>query len=245
MKTARTAIAIALLGCASLAQAEYSATTTLVTDYVFRGISNTDGDPAIQGSLDYSHDNGFYAGAWASNVKFRENAGVDAADTVDEASIEIDYYAGFASEFANGVAWDTGALLYTYPGAESDLEYDYWEAFGSLSYAYEAVSLAPEVGVEVYYSPEYFGEIGKTWYASGTLALALPNEFGLGLTVGKQWFKDDSDLDYSDWKVAIGRSLAGFDVELAYTDTDLDKSDCDDTDICEGRVIFSVSRTLD
>lgn len=77
---------------------------TLTTDYVFRGISNTDGDPAIQGSLDYEHDTGFYAGVWASSVKFRENAGAAAVDTVQEATIEIDYYAGFASEFDSGVS---------------------------------------------------------------------------------------------------------------------------------------------
>lgn len=99
----KSLITASLVACASMVQAEFSATTTLASDYVFRGISNTDGDPAIQGSMDYEHESGFYAGVWASNVKFRENAGEDAVDTVDEASIEIDYYAGFASEFDNGI----------------------------------------------------------------------------------------------------------------------------------------------
>ena len=158
-----------LVACTGLAQAEFSATTTLASDYVFRGISNTDGDPAIQGSMDYEHESGFYAGVWASNVKFRENAGEDAIDTVDEASIEIDYYAGFASELENGISWDLGALYYSYPGSEKSFEYDYWEAMGALGYAFEDLTLEPEIGTELYYSPEYFGNGGAATYVAATL----------------------------------------------------------------------------
>ena len=227
----------------SLAHAGFSATTTLASDYVFRGISNTDGDPAIQGSFDYEHETGLYAGAWASNVKFRENAGMDAVDTVQEATIEIDYYAGFAGEFGNGISWDIGALYYSYPGAENDLDYDYWEAMGALGHTFEALTLEPEIGAEVYYSPEYFGNSGDATYVSGMLGLSLPREFGLNFSIGRQWFHDDSSLNYTDWKVGITRTLRGFDLEVAYTDTDLSKADCDDTDICEGRAVLSISRT--
>jgi uncharacterized protein (TIGR02001 family) len=178
-------------------------------------------------------------------VKFRENADVDAADTVDEASIEIDYYAGLASEFENGISWDIGALYYTYPGSEDSLDYDYWEAMAGLGYAFEAVTLEPEIGVEVYYSPEYFGNSGDATYASGMLGLSLPHDFGLNLSIGKQWFEQDSSLDYSDWKLGLARALGGFELELAYTDTSLSKAECDDTDICDGRVVFSIAGTFE
>ncbi len=237
-------LAAALMACTGLALAEFSATTLLATDYVFRGISNTDGDPAIQGSLDYAHDSGFYAGAWASNVKFRENADVDAVDTVEEASIEIDYYLGLASEFENGIYWDVGALYYSYPGSEEALDYDYWEVMGALGYAFERLPLGPEVTVELYHSPDYFGGIGDATYASGSVALTLTDLVGLGITYGKQWFDDDSSLDYSDWKIGISTSLSGFELELAYTDTDLSKADCDDLDICEGRALLSIARSF-
>ncbi|MBT8117047.1 MAG: TorF family putative porin [Gammaproteobacteria bacterium] len=238
-------IAAILLACTGLAQAEFSATTLLASDYVFRGISNTDEDPTIQGSLDYEHENGFYAGVWASNVKFRENAGVPAAATVEEASIEIDYYAGFASEFESGIYWDAGALYYSYPGAEDSLDYDYWEAMATLGYAFEEAALGPEIGVELYHSPEFFGKSGDASYAAGMLDLSLPGDFGLGFSAGKQWFHDDSSLDYTDWKVAITKSLEGFDFEVAYTDTDLSKADCGGLDICEGRAVVSIARTTD
>lgn len=244
MNYLKIVIATTLATATSLAQAGFSSTTTLASDYVFRGISNTDEDPTIQGSLDYEHDSGFYGGIWASNVKFRENAGVPAANTVDEASIEIDYYAGFASEFEAGISWDVGALYYSYPGAESSLDYDYWEAMGALGYAFEDAALAPEIGIEVYHSPEYFGKTGDATYVAVMLGLSLPADFSLGFSVGKQKFHDDSTLDYSDWKVGIGKSLGGFDLELAYTDTDLNKVDCGG-DICEGRAVLSISRTSD
>ncbi|MDQ7072995.1 MAG: TorF family putative porin [Gammaproteobacteria bacterium] len=76
----------------------------LSTDYVWRGYSQTDNDPAISGSFDYAHASGFYAGTWASNVSF-------ATDT----DIEIDVYAGFGGELDNGLGWDIGWLRYIYP----------------------------------------------------------------------------------------------------------------------------------
>ena len=98
--------------------------------------------------------------------------------------------------------------------------------------------------VEVYHSPKYFGKSGDATYAAGMLGLVLSGEFGLGFSVGKQWFHDDSSLDYTDWKVAVSKSLEGFDFEVAYTDTDISKVDCG-SDICEGRAVFSISRTTE
>ena len=73
--------AVLLLWLPGLAGAEVYATLTSTSDNVSRGISDTAGDPAIQGAFDYSHDSGIYAGLWASNVKFRENADVPADET--------------------------------------------------------------------------------------------------------------------------------------------------------------------
>ena len=245
MNDYRPLIAAALIACSTQTPAEFSGTVTLATDYVFRGISNTDEDPAIQGSMDYEHDSGWYAGIWASNVKFRENADVDAVDTVAEATIEIDYYAGFASEFGNGISWDIGANLVTYPGSESALNYDYWEAMGALGYAFEEVALEPEIVGEVYYSPDYFGNSGDATYVNAMLNLTLPSDFGLNFSAGRQQFKEDSSFDYNDWKAGITKSIAGFELELAYFDTNLSKSECDDEDICSSRVVFSITRPID
>lgn len=89
-----------------------SANVGVVSYYIFRGISQTRGGPAIQGGVDYSHSSGFYASAWASNinwVKDQQDKSVPA---------EIDVYGGFKNTFA-GDDWnyDLGVITYNYPGS--------------------------------------------------------------------------------------------------------------------------------
>ena len=234
----------ALITCTAQAHAEFSGTVLMATDYVFRGISNTDGGPAIQGSFDFEHDSGIYAGIWASNVKFRENADVDAVETVQEASIEIDYYAGMASELDNCFSWEVGAQLVTYPGAEEALNYDYWEALLALGYSFDQVALEPELIGQAYFSPDYFGNSGDATYLSGLVYLYLPGDVGLNLSIGRQTFEEDASLDYADTKIGITKALAGFEFELAYTDTNIPIEDCAGLDICSGRVVFSIARPI-
>lgn len=213
-----------------------SANVGLTTDYVFRGISQTDENPALQASVELSHASGFYLGIWGSNVDFNDG---------DEAEVEIDYYAGFASELTDELSWDAGVLYYSYPGASSDLDYDYWEGKLGLAYSLGDVAMTPTFGVEAYYTPEYFGNTGDATYLIGTLGLALTEELELSAGVGYQSFSESGLVDYTDWKLGLATEMAGIEMELAYTDTDLEKSDCGDTDICEGRILFTVSKSFE
>ena len=70
MKLTHGLAALVLLASATAANAEVTGTLTAVSDYNWRGVTQTSMDPALQGSIDYAHDSGFYAGAWASNVDF-------------------------------------------------------------------------------------------------------------------------------------------------------------------------------
>lgn len=79
--------------------AQLSANASVTTNYVFRGVTQTDDGPAIQGGLDYNHENGLYAGAWASNM---------------EEGLEIDVYAGFTKSINPDVNIDLGLLFYNY-----------------------------------------------------------------------------------------------------------------------------------
>ncbi|MFB3115989.1 MAG: TorF family putative porin, partial [Gammaproteobacteria bacterium] len=95
-------MASAIIVSAPMVQAdsphEFSANVALSTDYLFRGISQTDGNPAISGGFDYSYSPvGIYAGIWASNVDFSGCCG-------DDDNIEIDYYGGIGGDFGNGVS---------------------------------------------------------------------------------------------------------------------------------------------
>ena len=87
MKLTQGLAAVVLLASASIAQAEITGNASVVSDYNWRGITQTAGDPAIQGGIDYAHDSGFYAGAWGSNVDF--------GDCCDE-NVETDLYFGWS-----------------------------------------------------------------------------------------------------------------------------------------------------
>ena len=122
----------------------------LTTDYTFRGVSQTDESPAIQGGLDLSSGS-FYLGTWASNINF------GTGDT----NLELDVYGGY--KFAAGpVAFDVGIIGYLYPSASDDAaELDYWEG-----YIKPSIALSDQVtlGGAIYYSPEFTGETGDGWY---------------------------------------------------------------------------------
>ena len=86
----------------------------VVSDYRFRGIRQTSGKPALQGGVDFSHKNGFYLGAWGSNVKW-----VKEVNGATKGSYEIDLYGGFKGEITPGLNFDVGAITYQYPGNNS------------------------------------------------------------------------------------------------------------------------------
>src|SRR6267143_4725857 len=83
---------------------------TLVTDYRFRGISQTLGKPAFQGGFDYAHASGFYLGNWNSNVS--EAAGYPGGN------LEMDFYGGYKRAFGD-YGLDVGLLEYYYPGSKA------------------------------------------------------------------------------------------------------------------------------
>ena len=111
-----------LVGLLSLPTfASVSANVTLATDYVWRGLGQTAGEPAIQGGFDYSSDGGFYAGIWGSNVE------------PDFGGSEFDYYMGYATETEGGLGIDIGYISYMF--LHSDVGFgDAQEIYLGLSY---------------------------------------------------------------------------------------------------------------
>ncbi len=198
----------------------FSANLAVTTDYIWRGVSQTDNEPALQGGVDYAHASGLYLGAWASNVDFGPG---------DDSDIEIDLYGGFANEVGD-FSYDLGVIHYDYPG-EGDNDFD--EVYLGLGYDF--------LSAKVSYTDE-FGEDGDdaTYYEAGA-DFELPMAVALGLHVGYYDIDPDDGFDYTDWKVAVAREYSGFNFELAYTDTDLSDNECGG-DYCDGRAIFTVSR---
>lgn len=212
---------------------DFSTTVGFISEYSFRGIAQSDEGPALQGSIDWSHDSGFYAGVWASNVEFTD------------ASVEADIYAGYSGEVA-GVTYDLGGIYYVYPGSnDNQNNYNYFEAAFALGYDFDVFALSGSVN----YSPDYFAGSDDSVYVASNLDVPLPFlplETSLNGSVGYQWI-DDNDAfgtpDYLDWGVGISSNIEGFDVGVRYIDTNLDEpSDC--ADGCDGRVLVSLSKTL-
>src|SRR5690349_20715606 len=117
------ALFVGLLGVAGATQAGVTYTWTLASDYDFRGITQTARDPALQASIDYAHESGFYIGAWGSNVDFGPG----------DPNLEVDGYAGFTKTLDTGLNYDVCGVYYTYHSTPNP-SVDYFELYGGVGY---------------------------------------------------------------------------------------------------------------
>ena len=201
------ALATALIGVSSPASAQSDVKVAwnvgVVSDYIFRGFSQTGEDPAIQGGVDLTSGS-FYAGAWASNVDFG-----------DDTDAEVDLYAGYRPEVA-GYALDFGVIGYLYAGQPDGADYDYVEFKAAASRAFGPAIL----GAAVYYSPDFFGASeDEATYAEINGAVSPADKWTLSGAVGRQWVS--SDLDYTTWNLGAAYQLTDtLALDLRYHDTD-------------------------
>lgn len=98
---------------------------TLVSDYRFRGVSLSGGDPAIQGGVTVTHDSGFYAGTWASSI--------DDGGTDFYGDAEVDLFGGWSGQVSDEVGLDAGLLYYAYPGNAKGVDAEYFEPYATIS----------------------------------------------------------------------------------------------------------------
>lgn len=175
------------------------------SDYVFRGVSQTEEDAAISGGVDLTSGT-FYAGAWASNVAFPGDPDTNA---------EIDLYAGVRPEFA-GWVWDIGAVGYFYTGQPAGADYDYVEARVAASRAIGPAT----IGAAVYWSPDYFGAAeDEATYVEANAAFSPAEKWTVSGAVGRQFLS--SDLDYTTWNLGVARQLTdNLALDVRYHDTD-------------------------
>jgi uncharacterized protein (TIGR02001 family) len=222
---AATALAgAAILATPALAQDEEADTSgfsvsgnaAVVTDYRFRGVGLSGGDPAIQGGIDIGHDSGFYVGTWGSSI-----------DGGAYGTVELDLYGGYAGEITPGVEFDVGMLYYMYPNGTPGVDLDYFEPYASVSttlgpvgatlgaaYAWEQDSLGGSDNLYVYTDFELgvpntpVTLTAHAGYTDGVLAPPLLT--GLSL--------DDSGFD---WSLGVSATvLGGLSVGVSYVDTE-------------------------
>ncbi len=195
---------------------ELSGNVALVSDYRFRGVSFSDGDPALQGGIDLVHSSGFYLGTWGSTISGGTPYG----------ELELDLYGGWSGDVAEGVTFDVGLLYYVYP-TENELanlvgaDTDYFEPYASIgttlgpvgatlgvAYAWDQASLGDEDNLFIY-----------TDFELGIPNTPITLTAHLGYTDGV--FATDTDGDSFDWglgaKWAITDSLS---LGVNYVDTE-------------------------
>jgi uncharacterized protein (TIGR02001 family) len=216
----------AIAGSSSVAQADgFSGAVALTSDYVFRGISQSDG-AAIQGSIDYTQGI-FYAGAWGSSISF--------------APMELDGYFGVRPT-TGPVSWDLGVVGYFYPNSsDSAGELDYYEGKAAATITPGGGPLT--LGAAAYYSPDFTGETGTGWYGELNGSYAFSDAFSVSAAYGHQDVEDIGD--YDTWNVGAHYAISGFSLGLTYSDSDAyDNGFIGDKTLADGRVAFSVSRSM-
>ena len=224
-RTRRARIAtviLALLGIAD-AQAGTSGNVSLTSDYVFRGVSQTNQQPALQGGVEYAADNGFYIGSWGSSISWLSDLSSSAAPI--SSNVELDLYGGYRGTFGEAVSYDVGALYYWYPG-------DFPSGFNSADtlevYAGVTVAASEKVSLGAKYSvstTDLFGyaDSDGSGYLDLSANFAIAEGWSIGAHAGKQWIEGNAAFEYSDWKLGVTRAFDnGVSVGLAYSGTDAD-----------------------
>jgi len=171
-----------------------SANVAATSNYLWRGLEQTDGDAAISGGIDYAIDSGFYAGAWASNASW------------GDMKTELDLYLGYGGDINEDVSYDLGYIYYAYPDSIAD-ENDFSEIYASISTAGFTFGLAVLADSE---AGGDGGEFGDSVYANIDYAIALESGAEVTLHVGD--YSGDFSTESTDFGVSVSKDSFTFGV---------------------------------
>jgi uncharacterized protein (TIGR02001 family) len=180
----------------------------VVTDYRYRGISQSRLKPALQGGADFAHSSGFYLGTWASTIKWIKDGGGDA-------KVEVDLYGGYKFN-AGPVAMDVGVLRYLYPSSSLGVNPDTTEIYAAgtwgpatLKYSHAVTNLFG------------FADSKGSGYLDLTATFDLGNGWSVIPHIGHQKVKNNGAFSYTDYSVTVAKDLgSGLVASLAVVDTD-------------------------
>jgi uncharacterized protein (TIGR02001 family) len=224
-----TGVSICLAGLVASAAAgaeetkadnEVSFNAAVVSDYRYRGISQTRLQPALQGGADYTNNpSGLYAGSWLSTIKWTKDAG-------GSGDLEWDIYAGKRGDIVSGsyhLSYDVGVLGYAYPA--NGLGNVPGFANANTAEVYGQIGLGPAYAKYSYALSNLFGFVDSK--GSGYLDLGANldagNGFTLNLHAGRQTVKNNGAANYSDWKLGLGKDFGFVSGALALVGTNAGK----------------------
>jgi uncharacterized protein (TIGR02001 family) len=214
----------------------WSVNAAITSDYIFRGVSQSDNDPALSAGIDFAYGI-LYAGAWASSVD----------EDFVFGNLEIDYYAGIKPTLGKAT-FDFGVLYYTYPGA-SDAPLGEVEVF-ELKAGVSGEILPKLTGSQLFFwSPEAQNGGSEYWVSESALAYALPKVWVFDPSVsGTYGYVEytDTDVEYSYWNAGLALAYDKFVFDFRYWDTDTDTflNGVDGSNLSDERFVFTAKVVL-
>ena len=218
-----------------------SGSAAFTSDYLFRGVSQTSNNAAVQGAMTFTHESGAYFSMWGSSIA--SGAG----------GLELDTLFGYSGK-AGEVAYDVGVMRYNYPGLNDKtsgqvdpmgnaVDADYNEVYASIS------TMGAKVGFN--YSPDYFLESDKFLYlyasygtevgGVGLFGSVGMNKFDSAAMMNQALFTTGTDDSYMDYKLAASKAIGGVSIEGAYIGSNIDEKECG-AGLCEGRFVLTLTK---
>jgi len=211
-------LGVSFLICSSLASAKFSGKAAFTTNYIWRGVSQTQNMPAVQGELAYDIlDSGFYVSVFGSNVNFGEEPDPETLEMPEIARSEFDYAAGYSHEFNDDWSMDIGFMTYTYPDASLN---NYGEGYGSVTYKILTADFSYTGNNFNTGTNGYYAGLGIKYELFKDTKYVLLKDLYAGGHIG--YFVQDKDVDggsYADYMLSLTKTIQGVNFALSVTDT--------------------------
>jgi len=204
----------------------HTANLAFTSQWVDRGLTQTNGHATPQAGLHHHHASGFYADLWATGVDFGD--GTDA---------EIDLGLGYAGELPGGLIYDVSVFYYVFPGAPKGAKADFWEVIPSLGYDFGPVAWS----ATAFLTPRNGGDTGESIYLTTGLHAPLTEKFSVDANVGRSELDPRGGADYWDWNAGASLYLPWFKLDARYHDAE----DVACGGACKARVVLTLSRDVE
>ena len=218
-----------------------TANVTLASQYRYRGLMQTNNQPAVQGGFDLTHASGFYLGNWNSSISWLNDSNSDVS-----APVEMDFYGGYKGNLTDNVPVDLGVLQYYYPGdyPSGYTSPDTTELYAGIGYGpvmiKYSLALTNLFGFADSKYSQYFDLSGN--FDTGVWGLVV------NVHAGRQIVRDVDNGSYTDWKLGVTKDFGqGLSVSLAYLDTNADRAVYTNTrgrDMGRATGLLSVTKTF-
>jgi uncharacterized protein (TIGR02001 family) len=204
-KLALAVLAALATALPAVSHADVAFNVGAVTDYRYRGISQTRLKPALQGGVDFSQG-GLYLGAWASTIKWIKDGG-------GGADVELDLYGGYKGEITKGLSYDVGVLAYQYPGHDLAVSPNTTEIYAALSYGPVTAKYSHSVT-----NLFGFSDSKGSGYVDLSATFEITDGWMLTPHIGRQTVKNLGVASYTDASLTLSKDFSGFVVSLTAVD---------------------------